>query len=106
MFCGTEIWFKLANLGTLKYYMEMMETVKLELIFIMKLLICLLLFLLQMGCKTQPIKCSIQDPIPIDHKYFQPGDLIIGGITSFLLITRDVGRFEDDPHHSVVGESL
>lgn len=59
-----------------------------------------------MGCKTQPLKCSIQDPIPIDHKYFQPGDLIIGGITSFLLITRDVGRFEDDPHHSVVGESL
>ncbi|XP_070584621.1 vomeronasal type-2 receptor 26-like [Erythrolamprus reginae] len=59
-----------------------------------------------MDCKTQPIKCNNQDPIPIEHKYFQPGDLIIGGITSFNLITRDLGNFEDDPHHSAVGESL
>ncbi|XP_032092086.1 vomeronasal type-2 receptor 26-like [Thamnophis elegans] len=59
-----------------------------------------------MACKSHPIKCNIQDPIPIDHKYFQPGDLIIGGMTSFVFITRDVGTFEKDPHHSVVGESL
>ncbi|KAK9397359.1 type-2 vomeronasal receptor [Crotalus adamanteus] len=38
------------------------------------ILILLLLLLPYMTSKTQPIKCSIQDPIPIVHKYFQPGD--------------------------------
>lgn len=66
----------------------------------------LLLLLPHMACKTQPTKCSIQDPIPIDHKYFQPGDLLIGGMTSFVFITRDVGSFAEDPHHSLLGESL
>ncbi|KAG8140313.1 hypothetical protein E2320_003011, partial [Naja naja] len=71
-----------------------------RLLFIMMIL-NLLLLLPHMACKTQAIKCSIQVPIPIDHKYFQPGDLLIGGMTSFVFITRDVGSFVEDPHHSL-----
>ncbi|XP_063158489.1 vomeronasal type-2 receptor 26-like [Candoia aspera] len=59
-----------------------------------------------MACKAQPIKCSIRDPIPIVHKYFQPGDLIIGGVTSFVFLTTDGESFEDVPKHSAVGEPL
>ncbi|XP_026578127.1 vomeronasal type-2 receptor 26-like [Pseudonaja textilis] len=55
---------------------------------------------------TQPIKCSIQDPIPIVHKYFQPGDLIVGDIISLVFPTRDAERFEQDPHHSLISESF
>ncbi|XP_063158487.1 vomeronasal type-2 receptor 26-like [Candoia aspera] len=69
----------------------------------------LILFLLQLphiACKTQIRKCRIQDPIPIVHRYFQPGDLIIGGITSFVFITTDVESFDQVPFHSLVGEPL
>ncbi|XP_039203202.1 vomeronasal type-2 receptor 26-like [Crotalus tigris] len=59
-----------------------------------------------MTCKTPSIKCSIQDPIPIDHKYFQSGDLVIGAITSFVFTTRNAESFEEDPHHSLISESL
>lgn len=86
--------------------MEMRDLFKLGLLFFMRILILSLPQLPYVACKTEIRKCRIQDPIPIDHKYFQPGDLIIGGITSFVFITRDVGNFEDDPHHSLLGESL
>ncbi|KAG8140314.1 hypothetical protein E2320_003005, partial [Naja naja] len=79
--------------------------VKLGLIFIKMILILLLLLLPYMTCKSQSIKCSIQDPIPIDHKYFQQGDLIIGAITSFVFTTRNTESFEEDPHHSLASES-
>ncbi|XP_058038617.1 vomeronasal type-2 receptor 26-like [Ahaetulla prasina] len=50
--------------------------------------------------------CRIRDPFPIAHKYFQAGDLIIGGITSFVFISRDVESFEEVPKHSAIGEPL
>ncbi|XP_013929204.1 PREDICTED: vomeronasal type-2 receptor 26-like [Thamnophis sirtalis] len=59
-----------------------------------------------MAYKTQAIKCSFQDPIPIVHKYFQPGDLIIGGITKFVFTTTDAESFKEDPHHTLVSETL
>ncbi|XP_034278629.1 vomeronasal type-2 receptor 26-like [Pantherophis guttatus] len=34
------------------------------------------------------------------------GDLIIGGISSFIFVPKDVQNFEEDPHHSTVGEPL
>ncbi|KAK9397357.1 type-2 vomeronasal receptor [Crotalus adamanteus] len=70
------------------------------------ILILLLVLLPYMTCKTPSIKCSIQDPIPIDHKYFQSGDLVIGAITSFVFTTRNAESFEEDPHHSLFSESL
>ncbi|KAK9397362.1 type-2 vomeronasal receptor [Crotalus adamanteus] len=65
----------------------------------------LLLLLPHMFCKPQTI-CRIQAAIPIVHKYFQAGDLIIGGITSFIFISRVVESFEEVPKNSTVGESL
>ncbi|KAK9397361.1 type-2 vomeronasal receptor [Crotalus adamanteus] len=67
----------------------------------------LILFLLlpHMSSKAQPMTCMIQDPIQIFHKYFQAGDFIVGGITSFVFISRNVENFEEVPKHSDVGES-
>ncbi|XP_026545786.1 vomeronasal type-2 receptor 26-like [Notechis scutatus] len=48
--------------------------------------------------------CRIQDPIPIPHKYFQAGDFIVGGITSFVFKSRNVENFEEVPKHFDIGE--
>ncbi|XP_029140241.1 vomeronasal type-2 receptor 26-like [Protobothrops mucrosquamatus] len=58
------------------------------------------------ACKAQPMTCRIRHPIPIVHKYVQAGDLIIGCVTSFVFISRDVESFEEVPKNSVVGEPL
>ncbi|XP_032092093.1 vomeronasal type-2 receptor 26-like [Thamnophis elegans] len=69
-------------------------------------ILILFLILLCVSCKPQTVTCGIQDAIPIVHKYFQPGDLIIGGITSFIFISRVVEHFEKVPKNSAVGEPL
>lgn len=50
----------------------------------MVLILLLLLFLLPCNvCKKNAINCTIDDdPLPIPHEFYQPGDLIIGGIVS------------------------
>ncbi|XP_053225708.1 vomeronasal type-2 receptor 26-like [Podarcis raffonei] len=40
----------------------------------------------QVTCKIPNIECSISNPLPILHKYYQPGDLIIAGIMSQIYI--------------------
>ncbi|KAG6539662.1 type-2 vomeronasal receptor [Crotalus adamanteus] len=70
------------------------------------MILVLLLLLLHLSCNAQPIMCRIQDTIPIVHKCFQPGDLIIGGITSLVFISRVRERFEEVPKNSALGEPL
>nr|XP_028566596.1 vomeronasal type-2 receptor 26-like [Podarcis muralis] len=40
----------------------------------------------QVTCKIPNIECSVTNPLPILHKYHQPGDLIIAGIMSQIYI--------------------
>ncbi|XP_025029649.1 vomeronasal type-2 receptor 26-like [Python bivittatus] len=50
--------------------------------------------------------CIIGDPLPIPHSYFQPGDLIIGGITSLMFMPTELDNFLEDPHLSFLGEAV
>ncbi|XP_013920621.1 PREDICTED: vomeronasal type-2 receptor 26-like [Thamnophis sirtalis] len=51
-------------------------------------------------------KCIIGDPLPISHNYFQPGDFIIGAISSLMLMPTELESFLEDPHLSFNGEVL
>ncbi|KAG6539520.1 type-2 vomeronasal receptor [Crotalus adamanteus] len=51
-------------------------------------------------------KCIISDPLPISHNYFQPGDFIIGGITSLMFMPTELESFLEDPHISFSGEVI
>ncbi|XP_033026215.1 vomeronasal type-2 receptor 26-like [Lacerta agilis] len=35
-------------------------------------------------CKADTRKCHMNDPLPVPHEWYQPGSLIIGGITSHI----------------------
>lgn len=66
--------------------------------------VLVLLLLLLVACKTE--KCSIGDPIPVLHRYFQPGDLIVGGVTSQFLMVLTKNDFDQHPRQSQIGENL
>ncbi|XP_077776767.1 vomeronasal type-2 receptor 26-like [Podarcis muralis] len=51
----------------------------------------------QVTCKIPNIECSISNPLPILHKYYQPGDLIIAGIMSQIYIFFNSIDFEKCP---------
>ncbi|XP_032092094.1 vomeronasal type-2 receptor 26-like [Thamnophis elegans] len=51
-------------------------------------------------------KCIIGYPLPISHNYFQPGDFIIGAISSLMLMPTELESFLEDPHLSFNGEVL
>lgn len=66
----------------------------------------MILLLPNIACKTDIEKCAIGNPLPIRHRYFQPGDLIIGGITSQFLLLLNVTDFKQHPHESEIYEDL
>ncbi|XP_033030219.1 vomeronasal type-2 receptor 26-like [Lacerta agilis] len=47
-------------------------------------------------CKAAVAKCSITGPLPILHKYYQSGDLVIAGIMSQIYITSSIA-FNEPP---------
>ncbi|CAI5797109.1 Hypothetical predicted protein [Podarcis lilfordi] len=47
-------------------------------------------------CKAAVAPCSIRDPLPILHKYFQSGDVVIAGIMSQIYITSSIA-FDEPP---------
>ncbi|XP_061446423.1 vomeronasal type-2 receptor 26-like [Rhineura floridana] len=49
----------------------------------MRLLV--LLLLPSFVCKVSAMKCPAGDPIPVPHEWYQPGDLLIGGIASQII---------------------
>lgn len=51
----------------------------------------------QVVCKVSLSKCTISEPVPILHKYYQPGDLIIAGIISQIYIFSKNITFEKPP---------
>nr|XP_028560281.1 vomeronasal type-2 receptor 26-like [Podarcis muralis] len=48
-------------------------------------------------CRVRPLKCAFSEPIPIPHKYYQPGDFIIGGIASQMILLSEEKTFKKDP---------
>ncbi|XP_032092095.1 vomeronasal type-2 receptor 26-like [Thamnophis elegans] len=69
-------------------------------------LIILLLLLSHMVWKCDMKNCIISDPLPISHNYFQPGDLIIGAISSLIFMVTELESFLEDPHLSFIGEPI
>ncbi|XP_053225723.1 vomeronasal type-2 receptor 26-like [Podarcis raffonei] len=56
------------------------------------------LLLSQGICMLAPLpQCSIKEPVPIIHKYYQSGDLIIAGIISQIYISSSTISFEKHP---------
>ncbi|XP_061447406.1 vomeronasal type-2 receptor 26-like [Rhineura floridana] len=67
----------------------------------MVLFVALVLVLLpQTVCNVSITQCSIRDPIPILHKYYHSGDLIIAGIISQVYIFSNTPSFKEHPSHA------
>ncbi|XP_025025842.1 vomeronasal type-2 receptor 26-like [Python bivittatus] len=58
----------------------------------------MLLFLLpNAACKVQSVKCFGNQPFHVPHKWFQPGDLTIGGIVSQIIYIFSMVSFDVHP---------
>ncbi|XP_054850238.1 vomeronasal type-2 receptor 26-like [Eublepharis macularius] len=53
-------------------------------------------------CQVPFVDCPVAKPLPLFHKYYQPGDLIIGGIISHIYISSDVMTFRRHPHQEPI----
>ncbi|XP_054850282.1 vomeronasal type-2 receptor 26-like [Eublepharis macularius] len=47
-----------------------------------------------------------EDPLPIHHEFYQPGDLIIGGIASQIFFMHNTFSFEQQPGRRLSGEPI
>lgn len=71
------------------------------------LLVLLLGLLPHSVCKTHSAVCAAYDPRPISHQFYQPGDLIIGGIASqAFYFHQDDPYFEEDPTRTLIEEPV
>ncbi|XP_062993092.1 vomeronasal type-2 receptor 26-like [Elgaria multicarinata webbii] len=57
-------------------------------------------------CKSPNFKCSIAEPLPILHKHYHSGDLIIGGVMSQIYIFSHLITFKERPSKEVFEEIL
>lgn len=56
---------------------------------------------------TLPLaKCTIRDPLPVLHKYYHSGDLIIAGVLSQIFIFTNSITFEKHPSEELNDELL
>nr|XP_028560557.1 vomeronasal type-2 receptor 26-like [Podarcis muralis] len=73
----------------------------------MVLFVILVLALLpQAMCKASIALCSILDPLPILHQYYQSGDLIIAGITSQVFILSNSISFKIHPSQKLSDDRM
>ncbi|XP_062993112.1 vomeronasal type-2 receptor 26-like [Elgaria multicarinata webbii] len=71
----------------------------------MVVLVLLVIVLLpQAVCKIPMLRCNVSDPLPIHHKYYQPGDLIIGGIISHTHVLLTPSDFKKRPSPELFGD--
>ncbi|KAL8177255.1 UNVERIFIED_CONTAM: hypothetical protein K2H54_043782 [Gekko kuhli] len=63
----------------------------------MVVFIVLLLLLPHVACKGTVGKCLTNDGLPVPHEWYQPGDFLIGGITSQVLYMFHKLSFEEHP---------
>lgn len=66
----------------------------------------MLVMLPQTVCKISIFMCNSRDPLPVRHKYYQPGDLIIGGIISQIYMFSDPLKFEHYPFHKLFDDPM
>ncbi|XP_054850239.1 vomeronasal type-2 receptor 26-like [Eublepharis macularius] len=57
-------------------------------------------------CQIPFDNCPVAKPLPLFHKYYQPGDLIIGGIISHIYISSDVITFKEHLHQETNDELI
>nr|XP_056720105.1 vomeronasal type-2 receptor 26-like [Euleptes europaea] len=73
----------------------------------MVVFVALVLALLsQVVCKVLVTKCTLSEPVPILHKYYQSGDLIIAGIISQIYIFSKSITFEKPPSPEFLDEQI
>lgn len=65
-----------------------------------------LLLLPQWASCTPETKCIVSTPLPIQHKYYQSGDLIIGGIISQIYMLSDLTTFRRHMSEDPVGDVM
>ncbi|XP_034957594.2 vomeronasal type-2 receptor 26-like [Zootoca vivipara] len=73
---------------------------------IILVLMLILILLCHSVCKTHSINCSIYDPLPVPHEYYQPGDLVIGEIVSQVVIMSDKLTFTKPPTETLIDEPV
>lgn len=58
-------------------------------------------------CKAHSLICAAYDPHPISHQFYQPGDIIVGGIASqAFYFHQDTPSFEEDPTQMLIEEPV
>lgn len=72
----------------------------------MVLVVLVFVLLPQAVCKLPNAKCSIRDPLPILHKYYQAGDLNIAGISSQNFVFSNPMTFEIPPSPELFGDIM
>ncbi|XP_053216011.1 vomeronasal type-2 receptor 26-like [Podarcis raffonei] len=74
---------------------------------IMLVVVLLLVLLCHTVCKTNSINCSIyDDPLPIVHEFYQPGDLLIGEIVSQAFFLYNNLSFMEQPTQVAINEPI
>ncbi|XP_061447405.1 vomeronasal type-2 receptor 26-like [Rhineura floridana] len=69
-------------------------------------LVLVLVLLPQTVCNVPIAQCAIRDPIPILHKYYHSGDLIIAGIMSQIYIVSSTPSFKKHPSHGPADDHM
>ncbi|XP_053216414.1 vomeronasal type-2 receptor 26-like [Podarcis raffonei] len=52
-------------------------------------------------CNADMTRCPTSDPFPVPHEWYQPGGLIIGGISSQIFYTFDEVSFREQPSQNM-----
>lgn len=60
-------------------------------------ILALLFLLLIKECKLEKPKCPAYEPFPVPHEWDQPGDSVIGGVTSHIISLMNGNSFKDEP---------
>ena len=69
--------------------------------------VLLLVLLCRVICKASPINCTISnDPLPILHEFYKPGDLVIGGVVSQVLFIYNQFIFNKEPTQTLASEPM
>ncbi|XP_060110731.1 vomeronasal type-2 receptor 26-like [Heteronotia binoei] len=74
--------------------------------FHVSLQLLVLLLLPQTECKLNPAICFTNDPLQTKFHYYQPGDLIVGGITSQYLSMSEGVSYKKHPKTEIVDEPI
>ncbi|XP_054850289.1 vomeronasal type-2 receptor 26-like [Eublepharis macularius] len=57
-------------------------------------------------CKIPPVTCPIRDPLPILHKYYKSGDLIIAGVISQIYMFTNPITFDKRPSEELFDDHV